>query len=230
MHTAARCIASNAHKSISSQHKDLLPHDGLRALSSFMSSLFVAFVSESCPPLWMEGRAPGPHSALCCLSGCFLILLALKKMNGFFLYLHKHKHTNVSFCCKDSQSHSLFSGHTLYFIFIFFFINNLLLLTQRRKKLNYWFRCFGRHHIEFCSFRRRVVVFKNSVLCVKYCNEPLSVIKMIRANSKRWVSNEVSHQLHRKESELDVMESFFMWCTNLFLTLKSLKNQTAAHV
>lgn len=41
--------------------------------------LFVAFVSSS-SPLWMEARAPGPHSALCCFSGC------LKEMNRAFLY------------------------------------------------------------------------------------------------------------------------------------------------
>ena len=95
----------NAHGSISLQPST---KTCLLQLASLSVRLFLLSL---CPPWFSSvdaGRAPGPHSALWRLSGCFLILLPLNEMDGPFLYLHTKS-------CSSSKT--MLSAHILYFYF-----------------------------------------------------------------------------------------------------------------
>ena len=74
----------NVHKSISlqSEHKGRLSTWWDLCTLGFQSRPFVAFVSKSSSSLWLEGQGPG--AALCSLSRCVPILLALKEMDWLF--------------------------------------------------------------------------------------------------------------------------------------------------
>lgn len=78
-------LLMHTHHLLTAEHKDLLPHDDFHPWTLSRLLFLLSLYPSSSSPLWMGGRAPGPHSALCCcVSGCFLV----QEMDGSFLYLH----------------------------------------------------------------------------------------------------------------------------------------------
>lgn len=109
----------------------------MTSMDSFISSLFVAFVSDSLFSSVGGGSGPRGHTLHSAVSlDVSLFLLALKEMVGFFLYLHN---TRVSLCCKDPQSFPVLSScsptrsSSEITLYIFIFINNFSFITQRNK-------------------------------------------------------------------------------------------------